>query len=399
MPQIEVLFEVPLKIAWGLARDQLELNGGVVVEKKTKKIVMWLKEGAKIVDNSNLANGVLKNLLDANSGGLISLATGAINTAVTARSHYLIMQQLHGLTTLVGIVGGIGVLNLGVSVISTGILLKRISDVEHTIQNLGANIAKQFANDRKVKMETAIHAAENAFSMERASNREFQANYAINKLFEARQHIWIEINTLKGSSRESQNNELMQKNMEQAMRLDMLYSRCLMMLENNSLARTHLEDTLKDYQETSRCLVHRHLGTHRAAYFHNSILESDLLRYIAIERWLRSDPDRLLEILLANRRDFWNTDVADGKGIKKPGKDRYVDALTQCELLIENYGRFEGFLAEIRAVERLGISYADWEKQQEETLAKAEINLAEHDDYVLLVDQEWLAEQSDSTAA
>ncbi|MDE2749846.1 MAG: hypothetical protein OXI34_12880 [Chloroflexota bacterium] len=399
MPQIEVLFEVPLKIAWGLARDQLELNGGVVVDKTSKQVVAWLKEGAKIVDNSNLANGVLKNLLDANSGGLVSLATGAINTAVTARSHFLIMQQLHGLTTLVGIVGGIGLLNLATSAISAGLILKRMNDLEKAVHDLGVEIAKQFAAVREIKLQSAINAANLAFNMDGQANKDFQANSAIIKLFEARQHIWLEINTLKGSSRESQNNELMQKNMEQAMRLDMLYSRCLMMLENNSLARTHLEGTLTDYRETSRCLVHRHLGTHRAAYFHNSILESDLLRYIAIERWLRSDPDRLLEILLANRRDFWNTDVADGKGIKKPGKDRYVDALTQCELLIENYGRFEGFLAEIRAVERLGISYSDWEKQQEEALAKAEINLAEHDDYVLLVDQEWLAEQSDSTAA
>jgi len=393
MLQIEVALEVPLKIAQGLASGQLELNGGVVVNADNKQVVAWLKEGAKIADNSNLAGGMLKTLLDANSGGLASMVTGAVNTAVTDRSHFLIMQQLHGLTTLVGIVGGIGVLNLAASVISTGILLKRISDVEHAIQNLGVNIAKQFANVRQVKMQAAIHAANLAFSMEDSSDRRLMANTAILDLFKARQHIWLEIDTLKGSSRYTENNDLMQKNLLQAMHLDMLHTQCLLQLENLSLAKTYLEDTLADYRETSRCLVHRHLGTHRAAYFHNSVPESDLLRYIAIEHWLRADENRLLEILLANRRNFWNSDVADGKGIKKPGKSHYVDALTQCELLIENYGRFQGFKAEIEAIELLGISHLEWEKQQEELLAKAEINLSEHDDYVLLVDKDWLDKQ------
>ena len=124
-----------------------------------------------------------------------------------------------------------------------------------------------------------------------------------------------------------------------------------------------------------------------------------MLRYIAVEHWLRPDNNRLLEILISNRRDFWNKDVADEKNIKKPGKEQYIDALTQSELLIENYRRFKGFLAEIEAIERMGVKQSDWEKQQEEALAKAEINLAEHDDYVLLVDTAWLAEQADAVAA
>ena len=141
-------------------------------------------------------------------------------------------------------------------------------------------------------------------------------------------------------------------------------------LENISQAKHYLSKKLDDYRETSRCLVHRHLGTHRAAYFHNSVPEGDLLRYVAIEHWLRPDADRLLEILLANRRDFWNKDVADEKNIKKPGKDSYIDSLTQSEILIENYQRLRGFHAEIEAIEKLGVKHAQLEAQQDQALAK-----------------------------
>ena len=401
MLQIEVTLELPLKIAAGLASGRLELVGGVVREVGNKRIVMWLREGAKIADNSNLAGGVLRSLSDVGTGGLTGVAFGALDTVVSAHRHYQIMQQFNALTNLVSMVGGIGLLNLAATAASTALVLKRLNDLEEAIEKLGTNIAKLFAAARKVKMDSAINAANLALTMEGIKHRQTQASLAISQLYTARQQVWLEIDALKGTSNSPQNNILMQKNLEQAMRLDTLYCRCLMELENTSPAKSFLESNLQDYRESSRDLVHRHLGEHRAAYFHHSVLECDLQRYIAIEYWLRADGNRLLQILLGNRRDFWNNDVADNKGVKKPGRQRYIDALTQSELLIENLRRLEGFHTEIEAIERLGITYAELEKQQEEALAQAEKNLAgfsnieEHDDYVLLVDKEWLAEQSD----
>ena len=207
------------------------------------------------------------------------------------------MQQFSTLTNLVTLVGGIGVLNIATTVVSTAIVLKRIGDLEQAIKSLDAKIAQQFAQARQVKMEAAIQAANNAFDMNGAGNREFMARTAVLDLFNARQHVWREIDILKASSPESENNRLMQKNIEQAMHLDSLYIRCLLALDNAALAKTYLQDRLSDYRETSRNLVHRHLGTHRGAYFHHSMRESDLLRYVSVEYWLRAEENRLWEVL------------------------------------------------------------------------------------------------------
>ncbi|MCY4062491.1 MAG: hypothetical protein OXG53_08995 [Chloroflexi bacterium] len=415
MPQIEVMLEVPLKIAAGLASGQLERVGGVVVDAASKQVVAWLREGGQMANNPDLAGGLLKTVLDLSAGGLASNAIGLLDTAVTARSHFLIMQQLQGLSNLVGFAAGIGVLNLGATIISTAVMLKRLGDLEKAIEGLYELVTKEFSQDRRVKLASAIQTAKNAMTFEDNDPRTFQANLAINSLYAARQHIWLEMDNMKGSAGTAENNKLMQDNLLQAMQLDELRSRCLLELNLQSNALEYLTESLGTYRESTRHLIHRHLGEHRAVYFHKSVAESDLMRYFAIEHWLRSEGDRLLEIVLANRHDFWNRDIASESTVAAADKDRrrrrrkrnkassddqpHIEALTMSELLIENYQRFEGLHAEIQAIERLRISHSDWENQQNVALAKAEISLDDHNDYVLLVDEDWLADQSDSTAA
>ena len=401
---LEVALEVPNSIAWGLATGSLERVGGVVRDVSSKHIVMWLRDGGQLASNPDLAGGLLKTVLQASSGGMVSTLSGTANLAITARSHYMIMQELQALTNLVGFVGGIGVLNLAATAISTAILLKRLSDLERAIEGLYEHVSREFSQDRQVKLEAAIHGATDALNMDNHNNRSFQANSAINKLFKARQHVWREVDTLKGSAPDAASNQLMQNNILQAMQLDSLRSRCLLEIDEISLAKAYVADKLEAYRETSRLLIHRHLGVHRAVYFHKSVTESDLLRYLAIEYWMRTDGDVLLEILLGNRHDFWNSDVAEESKITGSGKSRrvhmpgrskeaseqypHIEALTLSELLIENYQRFRGFHAEIEAIERLGIKHSEWKTQQDEALAKAEINLADYDDYVALIDND-----------
>ena len=67
-----------------------------------------------------------------------------------------------------------------------------------------------------------------------------------------------------------------------------------------ALAKSYLNEcALTDYKETSRCLVHRYLGTTSRGVLSGEVLfmEGDLLRYIfsrklVIEEWLRVEEDR-----------------------------------------------------------------------------------------------------------
>ena len=77
MLPLEVVFEVPPEIVRGLATGTLERVGGVIREQGSKQVVMWLREGAQIANNSNLAGGVLRSVLNVGSGGLSGAAFGA----------------------------------------------------------------------------------------------------------------------------------------------------------------------------------------------------------------------------------------------------------------------------------------------------------------------------------
>ena len=404
----QVILTMPPKIIAGILSGELALWGGVVRDAATGQIVALLQEGGGLASNANLAGGMLSGLLNASSGGVLAPVIAAANFAANARSHYLIMQQLQGLTTLVSFVGGIGLLNLAATVVQTGIILKRINDLEKAVEGLYVEISKEFSKDRQAKMQAAIHTADNALDMVDPENKRFHANLALGKLYEARQHIWNEVENLKGSTNHKDNNRLMQNNTLQAMQLDYLRCRCILEIDETEYAMNQASIALEAYRETSRQLVHRHLGSRRAAYFHRSVPEKDLIRYFAIEHWLRADHNRLMEIILANRRDFWNSRVEKDNRLDRLEKadnegsadHPLIKRLTYSELAIQNLQRFQGFLAEIETVQRLGITYADWKTRQEEALARAEkIQLEEHDDYVLLVDKNWLAEQTREPAA
>ncbi len=124
----------------------------------------------------------------------------------------------------------------------------------------------------------------------------------------------------------------------------------------------------------------------------------------------------LKDALLAAREDFWNPDVLmniedstknktiletlalKGKASNEPLPPHLL-AIAKSDVLIENYRRLEGIQAEVEAIAQLKVSVPDWESQIAERLADKKVVVADHKDYILLADKEWLAEQSDTAAA
>ncbi|MDE2857350.1 MAG: hypothetical protein OXN94_05835 [Chloroflexota bacterium] len=415
MLQIEVALEVPLRIAQGLASGQLERVGGVVRDVGSKQVVMWLREGARITDNSNLTSGVLRSLLDVGSGSLTGVAFGALDTVVAANRHYQIMQQFSALTNLVGVVGGIGVVNIAVSAVSMAVILKRFSDIERQLEGL----YKELQSNQNAYLQAGLDAAQDAATAAEAGDIENKRSYAlqaIDRLRQAHGPLLDKVRDLELTG----DNDLLLAHLSQAMQVDAVHIRCY--LENNDLpnAKRHLCQALGVYREMTRTAVHRLLGSSRAIYFHPTVSDEDLWRYVGIRKWL-SDRDvelsfLLQEILLADRHDFWNPDIVkdiDASAKRLSIRQRlspknsssfeslppHLLALAKADVLIENYRRLEGIEAEVEAIERLRVSVPEWESHIAERLADKDVVVAEHDDYVLLVDKDWLAEQSDSTAA
>ncbi len=406
MPWISVQLEVAPRIMEGLANGTLTRMGGVVRDAATGEIVSHLKEIGNIVNNPNLAGGGLKMLMDASTGGLASVGFGALDTVISSQRHNQIMQQFSALTNLTTMVGGIGLINLGVSAVSLAVMVRRFNDIEKKIDRL----FDEFEQDREANLQAGLDAANDASTAAEAgdmSNAREYAVQAIDRLREARKIIHDNVK----KSQSKNDNKLLLAHLSRAMQVDAVLIRSYLENEDFANVKRRLSQGLPEYRKQAQLTVNRLLGDRRAVFFHPTVSDKDLWRFVEIRRWL-SDRDvdhnaLLAEAVLAERHDFWNPDViADIDATKKrrairkrlsrdSGSDyenlpRHLRALADCDGLIENYRRMQGFQAEIEAIERLGISHSEWQKAQDEALAKAGIDFAEYDDYVFLVNTEQL---------
>ncbi len=415
MPQIDVTLELPQRIAAGLASGQLERIGGVIQNAASKQVVGWLREGGQVASNPELANGLLRTVLNSSTESLASTATGLLNNAMIAQNHYTVMTQLQGLTTLVSVVGGIGILNIATTAVTFTLLSRRLNQLERQIAELYEAMKKEFNQDRQAELNSALKAARNAFEMQSTDNKRNRAKTAFENFDKFRHHLWIQLEETFDESISPESNEQLLELTLLAMQIDSLSVRCHLEVNELDIAKQELSDVLDEYRNWLEKLVHRFLGQNRAIYFHESVSRDNLYRFMFIEEWLHlndeewqnsHEDDVLMKLLLAYRPTFWSKETAkrvkDIASFNSPARFKFrkkkhedikaphLVALDQADLIVEQYRGLVGFQAEINAVERLGISMPAWEKQISDRLAVNNIDLAEHDDYVLLVDHDYL---------
>lgn len=380
MSSIEVLLEVPPAIAQGLANGTLERVGGVIREVGSKQIVVWLREGGKIASNPNIL-----------TGGLGSVATNLLNTAVSAHSHHLIMQALKAQGMLIGTMG---ILNIAISGYTLYILNRRINHLGKQIKK----IAAEFDRDRWNKLASALESMRDVAEAE-GNSYKLDVPRLNERLNEGRKHILDKVEDRLKDSIGSEQGQIAQDYLLLAMQVDTMRIRCYLETDEHKMARDRLKERLEDYRNRTREFVHQLLGVHRARYFYKSVSDEDLERYIRIEdRLNRGKDDVLMDVIKKYRGDFWNQDAIQDiiPGRSLPGRPseepiHHLTALTQAEILIENFQRLEGFEDELAAIERLGLK--EWEDLNNTDVFNIEddFNIAEHDDYVLLVDKDRLA--------
>jgi len=152
MSFITATFIIPKKIVEGLESGIYERVGGGIRESGTKRVVTWLREG-----------GIHKfPPLPPPIGHLLNISASA------------------------------SVLNLGVSTMGFGLVLKRLQDLEKRLNETQELLNKL---DRKADLtfyanfRAALDLALNAFTMSNCDNRRDMAIQAINRFLEA-QHVY-----------------------------------------------------------------------------------------------------------------------------------------------------------------------------------------------------------------
>ncbi|MCY4146819.1 MAG: hypothetical protein OXE95_01425 [Chloroflexi bacterium] len=398
MLPLKVVFDVPPEIAHGLATGALERVGGVIRETGSKQIVMWLREGARIASNPDIAGGVLKSLLNVASGGWASLAAEGINAMVAANRHKVIMQQLSVIQGIATVGAAGSVIGIAVQIASTLYLVRNINEI-HDI------IVTEFERDRQIRLQAAVEYAESILPHLKDESRQAGVELASRDFIAARKDILWKLDQILDSRQLTvEQIELASRLLLQAIQLDSAHIRMQLEIGRIDLAKAQLDRRLEEYRKLTRALIQNLLGDYRARYFNSKVADNDFLRFVLVEEWLREEKDIILDLVLEQRKYFWDRNVSQRLGPNKGDIRRFthlghLEALSYIESLIENYGRLVGYRAEIEAVERLGLTFSEWEEQIAERLADQDIDIAEHNDYVLLVDNERLAQQSDSTAA
>ena len=153
---LNVVFDVPARVAQGLMNGSLERVGGVVRDSSTKEVVMWLRDGGSEVS---------KALAQPPLAGIQALATASSLLSAA---------------------------NLGVSVAGFALVLQQLNRISDQIKSVEVKVdrANQKLDDGWLaKLKAGINACQNSVELQNPTLRIQMAGDAINMLHEARHYF------------------------------------------------------------------------------------------------------------------------------------------------------------------------------------------------------------------
>lgn len=406
---IQVSLEVPPEIMQGLQTGQLERIGGVIRESDTGRIVAWLRDVAENSEPSEVGDTLMNTVMRAS--GRQSLVA----------------------TTSTGAVGGLSsmmLLNVGVSVISTGILIWRIQKLSKEIEQLSLLVKAEFRHERMASLETALAAAEDALNMKNPELRQQAFGRAVYDLDKARQDLLAYFDEAMATAKTPIELFQAQQLLITAMQIEMTRLRCYMEFEEIDSAKQKMQKVKPEFEQRTHNLIRAYLGTQTAMFFHEDISRENLSRFIDLEDWLQnyevSRGDLILSLIDDHRSDFWKKDAIAvesqagfslnflqdtfkwGQDLQEPFKwgqdtdkkspnDEQIQAeikkhimndlttraglvgfkLDNAEIMMENFDRLRGFELEIHSM-RLS-THKEWKKLSD--------NYADQDH--ILIDREY----------
>lgn len=387
MNTVDATFNIPVQIAQGLSNGTYERVGGVVREIGSKQVVAWLRENVK--SDSVLSNSSILSSVNAAANNLSNVVSNLSNVA--------------------------SILNLAVSTMGFAIVLKRLGDIEHQLEQAQEVLR---AIDYKIDLSfyanfrAALDLAFNAFTMTNSETRKMSAMQAINRFLEAEHHYTklTDIEIGNGS----------QVADEYLTTLCLAYItevRCYLELEELDTARRRLQESAVVLRPRFEKHINTLLTSNPAAYLHPSVKERVGLKHLTkVYQWLKPgvdendifDMQRENLFNLAQKPEEWIVSLPQAIRIPKvasqtnvlnlfakqskkfigaiPGKISEFsglktgsqEALTQSiemEIyshlpammvlmgsMVENYNRMAMYESEVSTIHQLGMSFQEWQQ-------------------------------------
>ncbi|MYE26524.1 MAG: hypothetical protein F4X87_04795 [Chloroflexi bacterium] len=358
--------EIPDEIADGLRNRTLERFGGVIRAADSKQIVAFLREGGNMSRNSTSTLKLLPSLLKI--AGMNAKTVAVVAGAVTVAGPLL---------------------DIAITAFTIHYFTGRIRALEKKIEKIYDRIDHRFNRVETAALMTALDLADELLKTEDLVSKREKANLVIARLVNAQKLILMDLDdALNGRNRRKA--EVL---IDTFMSLSMLAARCSFDVGDKNIAISRLDKNISELKPKVDLQIRRLVRNQPALYFHKSVSDDYLDRYIQIEAWLYGSEDVWERVIKKARRRFWNEKAirrlfrtarrflyAWPKLRKKPF---YINSIPRAELVIENFQRFESFTLYMKSSERLG-------RDQEIQSDKAAARLADHDDYMLLIDEEAL---------
>lgn len=362
--KIRVEFEVPDDIANGLKNGTLERVGGVIRFADSKQIVAWLRDGGNISRSSSSNLTLLPTLLQA--------------TGMNART----VAVVAGAVTVAG-----PLLDIAITAITIHHLTRRIAALEKKIAEIYDRIDRNFAKVQAADLQTALQTAKELLKTEDLVSRREKANDVIARLVKSEKLLLMDLDDALNGSKRPRARVII----DTLISVNLLAARCSSAVGDEKIAISRLNNSLVELKPRVERLVRMLIGKQPALFFHNSVKNHYLVRYITIRAWLDGEANIWEIVVKEARKDFWKK-----KALKRlfrryqkflhvwhePRKNPfYIKTLPKAEQLIENFQRFESFALDLESSDRLS-------DELENLSDKAAKRLAEHDDYVLIINED-----------
>lgn len=364
--KIRVEFEVPDDVEKGLMNGTLERVGGVIRFADSKQVVAWLRDGGNISRNPSSTFKLLPSLLRA--------------TGMNART----ITVVAGAVTIAG-----PMLDVAITAYTIHKLNQRIASLKKEIAAIYDRLDKHLNKTLDAQLQTAQKMAGMFLVAEDFVARQQMYSQVIKDLVFAKSLLLQDIT----DNLDDNKLWLAGKLIDCAIAVDMMEARCAVDFHDYKFAIDSLKDNKDDLRPHVERLTLRLVGDQPALYFHRSVSEDYLDRFIEIQAWLNGDRDVWRKVIIESRKDFWNKKATKHlfRRVKKflyVGYELredpfYLEAVPRAEQLIESFQRFESYALDLESSDRP----SDELELLSEEAAK---RLADHDDYVLLIDEEAL---------